>query len=272
MIIPDIRQAARLLGGDAYGRNRISCPGPGHGRNDRSLSIKFTDDGFICESFAGDDWKECRDHIKAALGLSDDRPAPIVAPEPDYAALISQKRRIDAAARIWGETVPLHGTLAERYLSSRGITYDGEALRYHPGQRLMVAMMSDAVTGEPCGIHRTFLDPDGKKVDRKMLGRAAGAVVRLAEDAAVTYGLGIAEGIETALRAPFWPMWACLSASTMKAMPVLAGITSLSIFADQDKAGLTAANECGQRWHAAGVEVTMAAPLSGDFADIREAA
>ncbi|TPL97678.1 virulence-associated protein E [Mesorhizobium sp. B2-3-10] len=267
-----IKSAALALGGDAYGRNRISCPGPGHGRHDRSLSIIFTDNGFVCESFAGDDWKECRDHIKAVLGLSDERPKPISEPATDYSVLVDQERRVDIAASIWAETVPLPGTLAERYLASRGIAYGGEALRYHPAKRMMVAMMTDALTGEPCGIHRTFLDGHGRKVDRKMLGRAAGAVVRLADDADVTDGLGIAEGIETALRAPFWPMWACLSAGTMKSLPVLEGITSLSIFADQDRAGLAAANECGQRWHSAGVEVTMAAPLKGDFADLREAA
>ncbi|TAM96710.1 MAG: virulence-associated protein E, partial [Rhizobiaceae bacterium] len=243
---------------------------------DRSLSVLFTDSGFVVKSFADDDWRECRDHVKALLGIYDDGPTKPVAfndnPDLDCSVLIEQEHRIDYAARIWAETTPLAGTLAERYLASRGIAYDGEALRYHLGKRMMVAMMTDAVTGEPCGVHRTFLDPDGKKRDRKMLGRAAGAVVRLADNADVTYGLGIAEGIETSLRAPFWPMWACLSAGTMKALPVLAGITSLSIFADQDKAGLEAANECGQRWHTAGVEVTMAAPLSGDFADIREAA
>ncbi|MIL09448.1 virulence-associated protein E, partial [Salmonella enterica subsp. enterica] len=39
----------------------------------------------------------------------------------------------------------------------------------------------------------------------------------------------------------------------------------------QDQAGLDAANGCGERWHGAGREVTMAAPLSGDFADRRAA-
>ena len=59
-------------------------------------------------------------------------------------------------------------------------------------------LMTDAVTNEPTGIHRTFLNPDGKKIERKMLGRQG--VVRITPDEDVTYGLGIAEGVEDAIR------------------------------------------------------------------------
>jgi putative DNA primase/helicase len=271
MTLLDIKSAARALGGDAFGRRSISCPGPGHSRRDRSLEVTFNSDGsFVVRSYSGDDWKECRDHVKALLGLSDDKPVAINDNTPRVDPDRLQKQQ--DALSIWARSVPLRGTLAERYLASRGISYDGEAIRFYPGGRAMVALITDAITGEPCGLHRTFLDRDGKKVERKMLGRAAGGVVRLADDAEVTSGLGIAEGIETALHAPFWPMWACLSAGTLKSFPVLPGIAALSIFADQDAAGLDAANTCGERWHSAGIEVTMAAPLKGDFADLREAA
>ena len=57
--------------------------------------------------------------------------------------------------------------------------------------------MTDPVTNEPTGIHRTFLNPDGKKIERKMLGRQG--VVRVTPDEDVTYGLGIAEGVEDAI-------------------------------------------------------------------------
>ncbi|MBZ9815054.1 toprim domain-containing protein [Mesorhizobium sp. CA7] len=275
MITINLKQAATALGGDVTGRNSIHCPGPGHSRRDRSLQVTFKPDGtFICRSFSGDDWKDCRDHVKGALGLSDER-RPIAvndSPQSDHTALIDENRRIDIAARIWAEAVPLPDTLAERYLASRGLTYGGDELRFHPAKRMMVALMTDAVTGEPCGVHRTFLEADGRKVDRKMLGRARGAVVRLSSDEDASTGLAIAEGIETALAVPFRPVWACLSAGSMAVLPVLTGIESLTIFADQDKTGLHAANVCGERWHAAGVEVTMAAPLKGDFADLREAA
>ena len=37
----NIRTAAHLLGGTVCGHNRILCPGPGHTRRDRSLSVAF---------------------------------------------------------------------------------------------------------------------------------------------------------------------------------------------------------------------------------------
>lgn len=267
---PNLRSAARALGGDVAGRNRVRCPGPGHSRRDRSLSVTFTADGFLVHSFAGDDFRDCRDHVKAVLGIHDDRPvafrAPVQTIDPD--CLPRQK----TAADIWAQSIPIAGTLAETYLASRSLSYDGDALRFYPGRGAMVALITDAITGAPIGIHRTFLDGDGKKIDRKMLGAASGGVVRLSADDEVSSGLGIAEGIETALAVPFRPVWACLSAGQIAAFPVLSGIEALTIFADQDRAGINAANDCGERWHGAGIEVTMAAPLEGDFADLREAA
>jgi hypothetical protein len=242
------------------------------------MEVTFNTDGsFVVRSYASDDFRECRDHVKAALGLSDERPvAPQQASPVDLGALVDQRRRVDLAARLWAETVPLRATLAERYLASRGLAYDGGALRYHPGHRMLVARITDAITGEPMGIHRTFLDRDGKRIDKKMLGPAGGGVVRLSADEDVEYGLAVAEGIETALAAPFRPIWACLSAGNLARFPVLSGIESLTIFADNDRSGTGErdAFACAERWHAAGkeVEIRMLAEVGKDYADLREAA
>lgn len=273
----DIKQAEALLGGKAYSRNRILCPGPGHSRHDRSLSVTFTADRIVVNSFAGDDWRDCLDYVKSVLGIHDDRPVAFNDNTPRVDPDRLRKKR--DALSIWARSVPLPGTLAERYLASRGLTYDGDALRFYPGGRAMVALRTDALDGTPIGIHQTFLDrdgnavlmPDGRK-KKLMLGSADEGrvgVVRLSSDEDVTHGLGIAEGIETALAAPFRPIWACLSAGTVKTFPVLAGVTALSIFADADRAGIDAANECGRRWHDAGIEVSIAVPpMRGmDFAD-----
>jgi hypothetical protein len=239
------------------------------------LSVTFIDTGFVCHSFAGDDFKDCRDHVKARLGLPDDRPAPVNDYPPNPVLLLNEQGRIDRAEAIWTATVSLPGTLAETYLASRGLAYDGEAIRFHPGTRAMVAMMTDIATDEPCGVHRTFLDGAGRKLGRKMLGRARGAVVRLSADDEVTGGLAIAEGIETALATGFQPIWACLSAGTMSNFPVLAGIEALTVFADNDVSGTgqAAAENCARRWHAADREVTVVLPTETgvDFAT-REAA
>jgi hypothetical protein len=63
------REIARALGGEVIGRDRVAAPGPNHSKRDRSLSILITSDGFVVHSFSGDDWRVCRDHVRAALGL-----------------------------------------------------------------------------------------------------------------------------------------------------------------------------------------------------------
>ena len=98
-----------------------------------------------------------------------------------------------------------------------------------------------------------------------MLGATAGQCVKLTPNEDVVEGLGIAEGIETALaimRVGFRPIWACASTSIMKPFPVLDGIETLTIFADNDAsgAGLTAARECVARWRLAGREVRVFMP------------
>lgn len=282
----NIRSIAATLGGNIAGRNRVLVPGPGHSRRDRSLSVTFNGDSFLCHSFCGDDWKECRDHVKALLGWSDDVPRHHNdnTPQIDTASLIDEQRRIILAMRVWGESVSIEGTIAAAYLATRGLACSGDAIRFHPACRMaaarypaMIALMVDAISNEPRGVHRTALLPEGSgkaAPGKMMLGKAGGAVVKLSPDEDVHCGLAIAEGIETALAVPFRPVWACLSAGTMRALPVLGGIETLTIFADHDPTGVDAANACGQRWHAAGKEVTIAAPpdAGSDFADIRRAA
>lgn len=276
------KQAARLLGGEMAGRNHVLCPGPGHSRKDRSLSVTFTGNGFLAHSFAGDDFRACRDHVKAMLGLADERrPIPFNdnLPSVDVAALADERVRILRGMRIWSEAIPIAGTLAEKYLVSRGLAYVGEALRFHPScpfrqerHPAMVALMTDAATGEHRGVHRTALLPDGSgkaEPGKMMLGAAKGAVVRLTPDEDVSAALALAEGIETALATGFQPIWACMTAGNVRDFPVLSGVDHLSIWADADVAGVDAANAAGERWHAAGREVVITTPNAPgfDFAD-----
>ena len=61
---------AKALGGEVSGR-QILAPGPGHSPRDRSLSVRVdpnAPDGVLVHSFAADDWRACRDHVKARLG------------------------------------------------------------------------------------------------------------------------------------------------------------------------------------------------------------
>jgi hypothetical protein len=106
-----------------------------------------------------------------------------------------------------------------------------------------------------------------------MLGRAAGAAVKIDSDAQVETGLCVAEGIESALAARqfgFSPVWALGSAGAIAKFPVLAGIEGLIIVGENDNANKNAAKECARRWYAANVEVIIATPLGDgeDMADV----
>jgi putative DNA primase/helicase len=271
----DLRSAARALGGQLHGQH-ILCPGPGHSRKDRSLSVTFADHGFVCHSFAGDDWKVCRDHVRAILGLSD---APV--PVQNVEAPQSPQANALFAAAIWKASRSIEGTPAAAYLEGRGLQ-PVEVLRFHqacPFKRelvpAMVAPMVDARTNEFRGVHRTRLNPK----DKAMLGPVRGAVVKLSPDEDVTTGLHICEGIETGLaliRMGFRPLWACMSAGGIAAFPLLRGIEALTIFVDNDASGTgeRAARECAQLWLADGCEVKayMAPEPGTDFADLVETA
>jgi hypothetical protein len=165
---------ARVLCGNVTGRN-VVAPGPGHSRADRSLSIKIdatAPDGFRCHSFAGDDWRACRDHVRAALGLvaggrwrqqssaSSLRPF-TAAPDKDAA------RRSALALRYWREGRDPRGTVVATYLGSRGLTLPddiaGEVIRFHPALKFdgmlvggMVALFRDLRRTRRAGFKELF--------------------------------------------------------------------------------------------------------------------
>jgi putative DNA primase/helicase len=62
------REIALALGGDVVSVNQVSAPGPGHSNRDRSLSVLITGTDFIVHSFAGDDWRVCKDYVRSRLG------------------------------------------------------------------------------------------------------------------------------------------------------------------------------------------------------------
>jgi phage/plasmid primase-like uncharacterized protein len=187
-----------------------------------------------------------------------------------------QRRGTPQPARaVLAQTLPLPTTTGERYLQARGCAIppvDGD-LRFHPSVRhesgytgpALVAQITDAVNREPMGIHRTWVTSSGKADIRKpkmVLGPKQGGVIRLWPDEAVTTGLAVAEGIETALTIAhdYRPVWSLIDAGNLAAFPVLAGIETLVIGADNDPAGLKGARACADRWAAAGVDVRILVP------------
>lgn len=137
-----------------------------------------------------------------------------------------QERSADRAARIFNESRPIAGTLAEAYLRRRRIVLPGELtvdLRFAQGLEYrgypdaeakeeiplgvfpcMVAPIRD-VTGAIIGLHRTYLDPDEpaklkppgdcrQNKAKKSFGTVIGGAIRLGPIKPV---MVIGEGIET---------------------------------------------------------------------------
>lgn len=188
------------------------------------------------------------------------------------------RRNQQFALSIWDEGQDPAGTPVEIYLGTRrlSLTDDTGYLRFHPAcprgrsERLpaMIALMIDPVTFEPCGLHRTFLRPDGSGKadgqDKMMLGRAG--IICLERQAEIAGALGIAEGIETALSVQQHlrnvAMWACATAGGIERLPPHPVIQKLSIYADRDENGhgLRAARACAARWSKAGTNVEILTP------------
>ena len=136
----DLRGLARALGGEVSGA-QVLAPGPGHRKRDRSLSVTFSatsPDGFLAFSHSGDDWRDCRDHVRDRLGLPRDgwkerphRPAPRprndtasdwgppnldAPPKPETRVTNTPEAERDKARWLWRQHRPIVGSIAERYL------------------------------------------------------------------------------------------------------------------------------------------------------------
>jgi hypothetical protein len=69
-----LRTWPHALGGVVVG-GQVLRPGPGHSPGDRSLSVTISanSDGIVVYSHAGDDWRICRDHVRARLPATEPR-------------------------------------------------------------------------------------------------------------------------------------------------------------------------------------------------------
>jgi hypothetical protein len=148
------------------------CPGPGHSAADRSLSVTYTTDDIIVHSHAGDDWRLCKDFVRAKLGLVERGHGERVHHAPKVARLsVNGSERSSQAGAIWRGATPIGGTPAELYLASRGLSYTGDTLRWHPhcpfgAERLgcMVALVRNIITNAPQAIHRTAINAAGRNL------------------------------------------------------------------------------------------------------------
>jgi hypothetical protein len=275
-----LKEVAVAVGGNLNGK-WINVRAPGHTSGDHSLGFRFepnAPDGFLLNSFAGDDPTTCRIHVKKLLRKLSTGDALAIEHLAD--ARDNKAQACAASMQVWNEAVPAQGTLVEMYLAKRGCKLSEavittNVLRFHPkctfGARhfpVMVALATDVITDKPRGIHRTAIDDDGSgkrtmpygMSAKMMLGPANGAAVMLRPRGT---HLGIAEGIETALSAHEIfkiPVWATMSAHGIAAFPIIHDLKQLIIFADHDKPGLEAAYKCARRYAAAAIDAEVRRP------------
>ena len=278
-----LERIVRACGGELYaGGRRALIPGPGHSRQDRSVSLYETDDGRVlvhCFS-PRDDWRA----VSAWLQTHGLKPTRAIS-APTISTLRTDHKGLERAGILWGEARPIEGTFAERYLVGRAIPRTlcaTEALRFHPGvtslddQRrrpALVAAIADH-TGVLQGVQVTLLSPTGTgkaavSTPRRVIGAMRGGAVQLTP---AEPDLVIAEGVETALSAAAVfgvPAWAALSASSLAEFTPPAVVKRLIIAADHDATGLDAAEKLASRL-AHCLEVSIRPP--DDFEDWNAAA
>jgi hypothetical protein len=269
----DARAITIALGGRWCGRYGLA-PCPAHDDRDPSLKVKDDQrksDGIDLHCFAGCEWRDVKAALKQRSLIGDNGEWRKPPPKKSAAEKDADegRRRIEFALAIWKQSVPLRDTLGERYfieqrkLDIRKLDLS-HCIRWNETARAVIALMRHPMTDTPRGIHRTLLNEDGTKRERKMLGRQG--VVKLTPDEDVTLGIGITEGVEDGLAVLLsgWaPIWAATSANALAKFPIFHGIESLTVFADADSVGLEAAQVCVDRWLVAGREARFS--HAGDF-------
>ncbi len=168
----------------------------------------------------------------------------------------------EQASQCWAESVPIDGTLAERYLRSRAVTCRlPKSLRYHPAVRprrsghTMPALIGAVRNGSKfIGISTTFLVESGRGAfgarSTQTLGQCGGSAVRLTS----SYGpLLVAVGLETALSLmsglsdSSLSVWAALTPDGMANLSLPHNPGELVLAPDGNAPGREAADKLAER-------------------------
>lgn len=283
------RTITKALNGHWYDRYGL-CFCPAHA-NTKSPALSISngyDSRLLLHCHAGCDFLSILDALKG-LGViegSGHYTTPPSFKEMEAYRLKEQEKAKSQEARAldcWNAAKPIHGTLAETYLRSRGINCTlGESLRFHsscwhPSGQKFPAMVALVEGAGRLAIHRTYLRADGMgkaliEPAKAMLGSVTGGAVRLSDGADK---LIVCEGIETGLSLLSGlvrgsvSVWAALSTSGMKALSLPQSPSTLTVAIDGDAAGQNAGNALAARADDLGWYVLMLkAPLGSDWNDI----
>ncbi|CTQ50731.1 DUF7146 domain-containing protein [Jannaschia donghaensis] len=200
----------------------------------------------------------------------------------------------EAARRLWAMGQPISCTLAERYLSARGLAdfRSATALRFHPNcyywredadandppeaWPALLAKVTDS-TGTLTGVHRTWLDPQTAEKapldpNRKAMGNLLGHAVRIGQHSDI---LAVGEGLETMLSLRLalagLPIAAALSGNHLAAFDPPYDLRRLYVAIDNDGAGLAAFDALTVRFEDSDLHPLPLRPMLDDFnGDLRK--
>jgi hypothetical protein len=190
-----------------------------------------------------------------------------------------QRMQREYAQDIWDDAVPVHGTWGETYLTQRGLAdvlkLDGfeHCMRYNAhtwnkaddwSYPALIFKVTCAVSDAFCGIQRVFLNDGGMDRNRNLGKLRLGSrldtfpVIKFTPNAVVNNHLNLSEGPENALSVFLLdeqgrPVWSAVDANGMRAFPVLPQLQAITLWPDNDRAGIGAAESCRDRYHAAGL-------------------
>lgn len=288
-IVGDVRNTR---GRSMHVRLRTNAKGPA-GKWVDEATTEFGDLlDVIRESCGLIEFRDVADEARRFLSMPLPPPRPPGAQRQPAAA----RRSPDAARRLFAMSLPIAGTLAERYLAGRGILLSAHerALRFHPG-----CYYRDLVTGETqthpaliaavtsldgriTGLQRTYLAPGLDPSDkvgkaqladpRRSLGHLLGNGIWLGHqpDAPVPV-MAAGEGFETmaSLRTvmPALPVAAATSANHLAGLIFPSACRRLYIAADADAAGRRGIERLSQRAAESGILALVLRPQLGDFND-----
>lgn len=288
----------KSVGGDLYGPRRATIPGPGHGPEDRSVSLLVDRSGrLVVTSWGRSSWQEVMDDLRRRGFVDDDKRLSGVGSGAGYrrdghAGDLSRASKVRAAAMIWSAGQPLEGTLSARHAQLRGVVRPlpgFDVLRHAPAAPLraydlrdgrthaaMLAALRDS-SGALTAVEVTFLDRSGERSTRLRLTRKIvgpippGSGVRL--DPAAREML-VGEGVFTTLSATerfSLPGWALLSTSRLRTWTPPEGVQAVLVAGDNGRAGRHAARVLVDRLNGAGVRAWAEFPggAFGDFNDER---
>lgn len=241
----------------------------------------------IAASCAHRSLRETLDEARQFLSLPMPRGAP---DEPRGHRSKAPSGTPEAARKLWAASSSITGSLAQRYLSARGITAlaGTDALRFHPrcfyrasrddrpdvatAWPAMIAAVTD-LDGNVTGVHRTWLDREARSkapvaYPRRAMGHLLGHGARFGRAGPV---MAAGEGIETMLSLrqilPTMPMIAALSAAHLAAIQFPEMLRRLYVARDDDPAGSAAVATLAERASELGIELVPLESRLGDFND-----